>query len=34
MKKMAPLFVSQPQTSFCEVVCDIQAAEVAPAPLG
>jgi heme-degrading monooxygenase HmoA len=25
MKKMAPLFVEQPKTSFCEVVCDIQA---------
>jgi heme-degrading monooxygenase HmoA len=34
MQKMAPLFVTQPKTSFCEVVCDIQAAPAAaPAPV-
>lgn len=27
MKKMAPLFASHPQTSLCEVVCNIQAEE-------
>lgn len=27
LKKMTPLFASHPQTSFCEVVCDIQPAK-------
>ena len=33
MQKMAPLFVAQPQTAFCEVVCDIQAEQPAPTPV-
>lgn len=28
MKQMTPLFASHPQTSFCEVVCDIQPDDV------
>jgi hypothetical protein len=29
LKKMMPLFASHPQTSFCEVVCDMQPTEEA-----
>lgn len=32
LKKMAPLFVCQPQTTFCEVVCNIQPAPVPAIP--
>ncbi len=28
MQQMTPLFASHPQTSFCEVVCDIQPSEL------
>jgi hypothetical protein len=28
LKQMAPLFAAQPQTAFCEVVCNIQTEQV------